>query len=162
MSQELVATVLAGLANRGETVAVAESLTGGELTALLTAPVGASQVVLGGLVVYATESKVTLAGVDPAVLERVGPVDPLVATQLAAGARTAFGATYGIGVTGVAGPDEQAGRPVGELHIAVAGSGGSRVESHQWGAARGRSAIRRAAAERAVALLAEVSREAGR
>ena len=84
---------------------------------------GASQVIRGGLVVYATDLKSSLAGVDPELLARVGAVDPGVAAQLAVGVRDRLLATYGVGITGVAGPDEQDGRPVGEVHCAVAGPG---------------------------------------
>lgn len=103
------------------TVAVAESLTGGELAGALTAPAGASDVVRGGLVVYATDLKASLAGVDEDLLARHGAVDPDVAAQLARGVRARLGADYGIGVTGVAGPSEQDGRAVGTVFVAVAG-----------------------------------------
>jgi PncC family amidohydrolase len=97
--------VLDALVAVGATVAVAESLTGGLLTAALTEPAGASKAVRGGLVVYATDLKATLAGVPVPLLHAEGAVSPDVAGALAAGARDRLGATYGLGVTGVAGPD---------------------------------------------------------
>jgi nicotinamide-nucleotide amidase len=115
--------VLAALVAAGATVAVAESLTGGLLTAALTEPAGASAAVRGGLVVYATELKAVLAGVPVPLLDAEGPVSPDVAAALAAGARDRLGATYGLGITGVAGPEPQDGKPVGTVYIGLAGPG---------------------------------------
>jgi nicotinamide-nucleotide amidase len=120
--------VLAALRAAGATVAVAESLTGGLLTAALTEPPGASNAVRGGLVVYATDLKASLAGVPSPLLDAEGPVSPDVAAALAAGARDRLGATYGLGLTGVAGPDPQGDRPVGTVYVGVAGPGGGRVQ----------------------------------
>lgn len=159
---ELASALIQLLAERRQTVSVAESLTGGALTAMLTGPPGASAVVRGGLVVYATDTKATIAGVDEALLARVGPVDVTVATQLADGVRTRFDSTYGIGITGVAGPLEQGGHPVGEVHIGVAGPGGVATASPDFAALADRAAIRQASAEAALKLLSQVLREADR
>jgi nicotinamide-nucleotide amidase len=115
------ASVHAQLAELGATVAVAESLTGGLLSAALTETAGASATFRGGLVVYATDLKATLAGVSATLLAERGAVDADVALGLARGARTRRGATLGVGVTGVAGPDPQDGKPVGTVFVAVAG-----------------------------------------
>jgi nicotinamide-nucleotide amidase len=115
------------LANRGQTVGVAESLTGGLLAARLTERPGSSATFRGGLVVYATELKHALAGVPEAVLDQHGAVSEQTALVLAEGARTRLGADWGIGVTGVAGPDEQEGHPVGTVFMAVAGPAGHQV-----------------------------------
>lgn len=115
------AGVLRSLAGRGETLAVAESLTGGLLAAAIVDVPGASAAFRGGLVVYATELKATLAGVPAALLAARGPVDPEVAAALAAGARERCGATWGVATTGVAGPEPQQGVAVGTVHVAVAG-----------------------------------------
>lgn len=109
------------LKSKGQTVATAESLTGGLVAALLTSVPGSSAVVRGGLVVYATPLKHELAGVDGALLAEHGPVHPDVAAQLADGARIVCGATWGIGLTGVAGPDPQDGIEPGVVHIGVSG-----------------------------------------
>lgn len=114
------AAVHARLRALGATVAVAESLTGGLLCAALTETPGASNTVRGGLVLYATDLKSALAGVDKTLLAERGAVDPDVALALARGARTRLGATFGVGVTGVAGPDEQDGRAVGTVFAAIA------------------------------------------
>ena len=106
---------------RGETVAVAESLTGGALSAALSARPGASATFRGGVVAYATDLKETLAGVPGPLLDASGAVAAETAAALAAGARERLGATWGLAVTGVAGPDEQEGKPVGLVYAAVAG-----------------------------------------
>lgn len=105
----------------GETLAVAESLTGGLVAAEITSVPGASQVFRGSVTAYATELKHRLLGVDAALLERSGAVDPQVAAQMAAGVRAALGADWGIATTGVAGPDPQDGQPVGTVYVAVDG-----------------------------------------
>jgi nicotinamide-nucleotide amidase len=117
----LAALVHARLKELGATVAVAESLTGGLLCAALTEAPGASTTVRGGLVVYATDLKASLAGVDATLLAERGAVDPDVALALARGVRARLGATFGLGVTGVAGPDPQDGKPVGTVFAAVSG-----------------------------------------
>lgn len=103
----------------GFTVATAESLTAGAIASTVADIPGASAVLRGGLVVYATDLKASLAGVDEELLDARGPVDPDVARQLARGAATRCGADIGLGVTGVAGPDSQDGHPVGEVYVAV-------------------------------------------
>lgn len=117
----LVHTLMRGLRDRGQTVATAESLTGGLVCAVLTSVAGSSAVVRGGLVVYATDLKATLAGVHSAMLDEVGAVHPLVAEQLAEGALRRCRATWGLGLTGVAGPDSQDGVQPGTVHIGLAG-----------------------------------------
>ncbi|HWM04517.1 MAG TPA: CinA family protein [Actinophytocola sp.] len=123
------ASLVALLREREETVATAESLTGGLVTAALTSVPGASAVVAGGVVVYATPLKAALAGVDPALLAEHGPVHPAVAEQLADGARTACRSDWGIGLTGVAGPDPQDGIEPGVVHVAVSGGGDTTVRT---------------------------------
>lgn len=115
------------LAERGQTVATAESLTGGLVTATLTEVPGASAVVRGGLVVYATDLKAALAGVDERLLAEHGAVHPDVASALAIGARTVCRADWGIGLTGVAGPDPQDGVAPGRVYLGVAGPAGTSV-----------------------------------
>jgi nicotinamide-nucleotide amidase len=105
---------------RGHTIATAESCTGGLLSARLTELAGSSDYVLGGLVVYSNEAKSMLAGVDPALIERVGAVSPEVAEALADGARARLAANVGVGITGVAGPGGGTeAKPVGLVCISV-------------------------------------------
>lgn len=112
--------IVAVLAGRGQTVAVAESLTGGMIAAALTDVAGASTVFLGGVVAYATDSKHTVLGVDAGLLAEAGAVDQRVAVAMAQGVRDLFGATYGLASTGVAGPDPAEGKPPGTVYLAVA------------------------------------------
>ena len=142
------------LLRRGATVAVAESLTGGLLGAALTSTPGSSSTFRGGLVVYATDLKETLAGVPGPLLAAEGPVSAHVAAALAAGARDRLGATYGVGVTGVAGPDPQNGQPVGTVHLAVAGPAEGEVRSLR--CEGDREQIRAQTVTAALSLLAEV------
>lgn len=107
----------------GQTLAVAESLTGGLVAAEITAVPGASQAFRGSVTAYATVLKHEVLGVDASLLERNGAVDPTVAAQMAEGVRTVLGADWGLATTGVAGPDMQDGKPVGTVYVAVAGPG---------------------------------------
>ncbi|MBO4258062.1 CinA family protein [Streptomyces griseorubiginosus] len=115
------ADVVRLLTVRGETLAVAESLTGGLVAADITAVPGASKVFRGSVTAYATELKHHLLGVDAPLLATRGAVDAQVASQMAAGVRKALGADWGIATTGVAGPEPQDGQPVGTVFVAVDG-----------------------------------------
>ncbi len=121
----LSAVVVARLAAAGWTMAVAESLTAGLVGATVTEVPGSSAVFRGGVQVYATDLKASLAGVPQAVLDAHGAVSPQTAEALAQGVRERLGATYGLALTGVAGPEEQEGQPPGTLHVAVAGPDGT-------------------------------------
>ncbi|MFI9009666.1 CinA family protein [Actinosynnema sp. NPDC053489] len=145
------ADVVRALRARGETVAAAESLTAGLVTAELTSVPGSSAVVRGGLVVYATDLKHTLAGVDAALLARHGAVHPEVARQLAEGARERCGATWGLGLTGVAGPDPQDGVGPGTVHIGLSGPSGSTVQTLTLGGER--DEVRKSSTTAVLALL---------
>ncbi|MEU1465388.1 CinA family protein [Streptomyces sp. NPDC005727] len=122
---------------RGESLAVAESLTGGLVAAEITAVPGASKVFRGSVTAYATELKRELLGVDATLLAERGAVDPQVAAEMAAGVRKALGADWGLATTGVAGPDPQDGQAVGTVFVAVDGpfsalpgsAGGGKVEA---------------------------------
>ena len=107
------------LRERGLTVAVAESLTGGGVSEVLTRPPGASDYFVGSVVAYATRLKAELLAVDEALLAEEGPVHPDVAAQLADGVRQLCQADIGLSTTGIAGPSEQNGTPVGTVFVAV-------------------------------------------
>jgi nicotinamide-nucleotide amidase len=124
------ALVAAALADRGWTVGVGESCTGGLLTARLTAAPGSSSWVMGGVTAYANSAKEELLDVSAGTLAAAGAVDPEVALALAAGARARFGADVGVGVTGIAGPGGgTAEKPVGTVHVAVVGPEGTATKS---------------------------------
>ena len=119
VARDLAGQVLDRLRAGGQTVAVAESLTGGLVAAVLTDVPGASAAFRGGIVTYATELKALLLGVDAVMLAQHGAVYPPVAVAMANGVRIRLGATYGLATTGVAGPEPADGHPVGTAHIAV-------------------------------------------
>ena len=121
------AAVVHALVEREETFGVVESLTGGLLAATIVDVAGASAVFRGGLVVYATDLKASLAGVPDGLLAERGPVDPDVALALAEGVREQCGTDWGVATTGVAGPDPQDGKPVGMVFVAVSGPTGAVV-----------------------------------
>jgi PncC family amidohydrolase len=142
------------LADRGATVAVAESLTGGLLGAALTSMAGASATFRGGVLVYSRDLKETLGGVPGPLLHAEGAVSAEVAAAMAAGVRDRTGATYGVALTGVAGPDLQEGRPAGTVFVAVAGPAGGQVRSLRL---RGdRAAIRSGSVDAALDMLRDV------
>ncbi|WP_405498458.1 CinA family protein [Nocardia sp. NBC_00511] len=115
------AELVSALRRAGQTVATAESLTAGLLAATIAGIPGASAVLRGGLIVYATDLKQTLADVSADTLTSDGPVAASTAEQLAAGARRRCGADWGIGLTGVAGPEPQDNKPVGTVFVGIAG-----------------------------------------
>jgi nicotinamide-nucleotide amidase len=136
---------------RGETVAAAESLTAGLFCATLATVPGASATLRGGAVVYATDLKATLVGVPEDLLAAHGPVSPETAAALAEGARERCTATWGIGLTGVAGPDPVDGHGPGRVYVGVAGADGTDVV--QLDLAGGRQAVRTAAVTAAMEAL---------
>lgn len=121
------AELVAALRACGRTVATAESLTAGLVAATIAGVPGASAVLRGGLVVYATDLKHSLAGVDERVLGTEGPVAASTAEQLAVGARIRCGADWGVSLTGVAGPDPQDGIGAGTVFLGLVGPGHTEV-----------------------------------
>ena len=158
-SRDLAARIVGVLTERGQTVAVAESLTGGLLGAAITDIPGASVVFRGGIIAYATELKAALLGVPAELLAAYGPVHPDVAAAMAAGARERLGATFGVATTGVAGPDPADGKPAGTVHIAV--SAGSLPVTKALALGGGREEVRRDTVEQALGLLWNVLWEEG-
>mgnify|MGYP001059552800 FL=1 len=117
------------LGKAGLTVALAESCTGGMMASRLTDVPGSSEYFLGGAVTYANAAKIDLAGVSPETLGRFGAVSEEVAREMAAGIRRRFGASVGLGVTGIAGPGGgSAEKPVGTVHLALDALDGRRHE----------------------------------
>ncbi len=126
--RELPAVVSALLRERGVTLALAESCTGGLLAARLTEVPGASAFLDRGFVTYSNRAKVEMLGVDPTLIEAHGAVSEQVARAMAEGARTKTGADLAVAITGVAGPDGGTPeKPVGLVFLALAGMGGDRV-----------------------------------
>jgi nicotinamide-nucleotide amidase len=144
------------LERRHLTIAVAESLTGGMLVAELIRIPGASRVVRGGVVAYATELKSALLGVDEDLLFARGPVDPDVAEQMATGVRERLGegdeaTSWGVSTTGVAGPGPQDGHAAGTVFVGLANHGSA--FSHRLELQGDRDSVRRQTVEAAIRLL---------
>lgn len=143
------------LLDRGWTLGIGESVTGGGLGARLVRVPGASRWFRGGLVPYATDTKASVAGVSASLLRAEGPVSEDTAAALAHGARVALGAEVGLAVVGVAGPDPQGGQPVGTVCVASVLPDGTararrvqlptqgRVEVQEWAAGAALDHLRR-------------------
>ncbi|HEX2123239.1 MAG TPA: competence/damage-inducible protein A [Thermoanaerobaculia bacterium] len=121
------------LKRRGQTLAVAESCTGGLLGSRITDVPGSSAYFVGGAICYTGAAKTALAGVDPELIREHGEVSEPVAIALARGIRERFGATWGAGITGIAGPTGGTpAKPVGTVHIAVAWADGHKHRHLLW------------------------------
>ena len=107
----------------GSTLSTAESLTGGRLAVRFTDVPGVSETFLGGAVTYATPLKISMLGVGEEIVEQHGVVSAACAEAMASGVRAITGATYGLSTTGVAGPDDQEGKPAGTVYVGLAGPG---------------------------------------
>lgn len=152
--------VIDGYTRMQRTIGTAESLTGGLLCAALTAVSGASAVVRGGLVVYATDLKASLAGVAADQLAQDGPVSESTARGLAAGAARRTGADFGVATTGVAGPDRQDGKDVGTVWIGLQAPG-ERAQAREHHFAGDRAQIRQLAVLSALEWLASRIEQSG-
>ena len=141
----------AGLLARAETVAAAESLTAGLFCATLATVPGASHTLRGGAVVYATDLKATLAGVPPQLLAAHGPVSEPTAAALAEGIRSRCSATWGVGLTGVAGPGPAEGHSAGRVYLGL--SDGLVTVVHELDLPGDRAAVRAEAVRTAMARL---------
>jgi nicotinamide-nucleotide amidase len=150
----LESDVAARLTASRQTLATAESCTGGLLAHRLTEAPGASVFFIGGVITYSNESKQFLLGVESQALETQGAVSALVAEQMARGVRERLGTDFGIGITGIAGPaGGTAEKPVGLVFISVAGPEATRVTRNQFSGTR--SEIKQQSARRALEMLQE-------
>jgi nicotinamide-nucleotide amidase len=142
-----LSSVIGQLLNqRQETLAVAESCTGGGLGAMLTESAGSSSYFQGGIIAYANAVKAQILGVSAADLAQHGAVSEIVAQQMAQGVRDRLGTTWGLSITGVAGPDGGTPeKPVGCVYIGLAGPQGASAKHYQFGD-RGRDWVRRVSA----------------
>jgi nicotinamide-nucleotide amidase len=151
VARELATEIVQLLTETGQTLAAAESLTGGLVAAALTDVPGSSKAFRGGVVAYATELKEQLLDVDPHMLDAHGPVYAPVAVAMAEGVRRKLDATVGVATTGVAGPDPQDGHPPGTVHIAVSLADDTVVRTIALPG--NRDEVRRLAVERVLGLL---------
>ena len=146
-------TVIAYLEDRGETVAVAESLTGGGLGHVLTYTPVASKVFLGGIIAYTNEVKINFLGIDAALIEEFSVVSEEVANAMADAAREKFGTTWGIATTGIAGPGDHQGIPEGTVWVAIRGPINQTIQLQL---DSGREAIRTGAISSAIGTFARI------
>lgn len=151
----VAARVLDALAARGETLATAESLTGGLLAARLTDVPGASRSFVGGVVSYATRVKVAVLGVPDELVAEHGVVSEQCAIAMAHGVRDRLDATWGLATTGVAGPDPQEGRAVGTVWVALADRDRATARLLDLPGDRDRATIRQATCDAVLGLLEE-------
>jgi nicotinamide-nucleotide amidase len=141
--QSLASVVLEQLRKQQQTLSVAESCTGGGLGAELTAIPGSSDVLLGGVIAYSNALKQSLLGVSAELLEQFGAVSDPVAKAMAEGVRHLTGSDWSMAITGIAGPGGgSADKPVGLVHIAVAGPDGCVSQPIRLGDSRGRDWVR--------------------
>ena len=150
----LAERVLALLQERGQTLATAESLTGGRLASALTGVPGASRSYVGGVVAYATSVKEMVLGVPAELVAQYGVISAECALAMARGAAGVTGATWGIGTTGVAGPDLQEGKPAGTVHVGLVGPGASTALALEL--VGGREAIQDRTCQEALSALADM------
>jgi len=145
-------TVIGLLTTRRQTLALAESCTGGYLAHRITNVPGASKAFVGGLVAYSNAAKQKFLGVRAETLARHGAVSEAVAREMAEGARKNFGSDFAIAITGIAGPTGGTkAKPVGTVFIALAGARGVVVERGLFHC--GRKLFKELTARRALAML---------
>jgi nicotinamide-nucleotide amidase len=141
---------------RGDTVATAESLTAGLISATLADVPGASAALLGGVASYATGAKTSVLGVSQSVIDQYGVISEQCAASMAHAVRGLFQAAWGVSATGVAGPDRQEDREVGTVYVGVAGP--EVVEVRALRLSGGRAGIRLGSVREALDLLLTVLR----
>ena len=146
-------SIVALLSERGETVAVAESITAGGLGAAITHAPGASQVFLGGMITYSNDVKINILGIDGALIEQYSVVSEEVANAMADAVREKFGSTWGIATTGIAGPGDYQGIPEGTVWVAIRGPINQSIQLQLDG---GREGIRTGAISSAIGTFARI------
>jgi nicotinamide-nucleotide amidase len=146
-------TVVAYLEDRGETVAVAESLTAGGLGHALTFTPGASKVFMGGVIAYTNEVKINILGIDAAMIDQYSVVSEEVANAMADAVREKFGTTWGIATTGIAGPGDHQGISEGTVWISIRGPINQTVQLQL---DSGREAVRTGAISSAIGTFARI------
>ena len=146
-------TVVAYLEDRGETVAVAESLTAGGLGHALTFTPGASKVFMGGIIAYTNDVKINILGIDAALIDEFSVVSEEVANAMADAVREKFGSTWGIATTGIAGPGDHQGISEGTVWISIRGPINQTVQLQL---DSGREAIRTGAISSAIGTFARI------
>lgn len=151
-TQALVEELVTALRNRGETVAFAESCTGGLLSSMVTSLSGVSDVYMGSIVAYSNQVKEEFLGVPFPMLKSLGAVSVPVAARMASGARKAFATTWALSITGIAGPGGGTDqKPVGTVCFGLSGPVVEKTEQMLF--TGGRLVIQKASAEHAIRML---------
>lgn len=150
-----LAALLAAAIDRGATLATAESCTGGMVAVALTEVPGSSAAFVAGFVTYSNAAKTAMLGVPEALIEAHGAVSEPVALAMAEGARARSGATLAVAITGIAGPGGSDFKPEGRVCFALAAEGRPALAETRDFGALGRGAVRAAARDHALALLAQ-------
>ncbi len=151
----LASQVVQSLRAQGETVSTAESLTAGAVSSAIVTISGDSEVFVGGITAYRDEIKISHLGIDPQLIQTHTSVSEEVAVAMARGAIKSFGTTWGIGTTGVAGPNPLDGHPVGAVWVAIEGPVCQTIELSLSGE---RESVRNAATASAIATFARILR----
>lgn len=158
MDKNTIEKMVEVLKARAISIATAESCTGGLLGKSITDVSGSSAVYPGGVISYCNRIKHQLLGVEQELLDTLGPVSAPVARQMAEGVRRVIGADYGVGVTGIAGPNsDESGKPVGLVYLAA--SDGVTTVIRECRFDGDRSAVRAQAAEAAADLVLNLLEE---
>ena len=158
MDKNTIEKMVEVLKARAISIATAESCTGGLLGKSITDVSGSSAVYPGGVISYCNRIKHQLLGVEQELLDTLGPVSAPVARQMAEGVRRVIGADYGVGVTGIAGPNsDESGKPVGLVYLAA--SDGVTTVIRECRFDGDRSAVRAQAAEAAADLVLKLLEE---
>lgn len=157
-NEDLAEVIISQLASQNHSVAVAESCTGGMLGARITSVPGASSVFAGGIIGYSDMVKADVLHVAPEDLEKFGAVSEEIACQMATNVRSRIGSTYGLSITGVAGPGGGSeAKPVGLVFLGISTPTGTRAEECRFRGSRDH--IREISVQRSLALLWEVIRD---
>lgn len=153
------ADVLSAFRQKGLTVAVAESCTGGLLAADLTEPAGASDVFICGFVTYSNDAKINLLGVPKTTIDDFGAVSEVTAQAMAKGTRARSGADITLSITGIAGPGPSEFKPEGRVCFGLSTDAGTTAHTVEFGAI-GRANVRQSSVEHAMAILLDACNSA--
>jgi nicotinamide-nucleotide amidase len=154
MTTTLSTTIVESLKSKGETLSIAESLTGGALTSEIVSVPGASHILKGSIVAYSVEIKVHELSVSQEIIDKVGVVSEEVALAMADGVKARMNSTWSIASTGVAGPGPHHGIPAGTVWLAIVGP--DTRETVKLALEGDRERVRRGAVESALGVFARI------
>lgn len=152
----MVVEIISTLSSRKETLATAESITGGGLSSAITSVEGSSQIFLGAIVAYQNSVKSDILGIDLSLIETHSVYSQVIASEMARAVRVQFGSTWSIATTGVAGPGPSGGVPSGTVWLAIAGPTTHNLELYLSG---NRESVRNATVATAIGSFARILRD---